>query len=145
MSGDGAPVSVRERLTTLEDRKSTLQAQIARNPVSPVVRFHPNYADLYRKKVGELAGLLSDEATRDDAMTAIRSLVDRIEVRAGTKRGETEVTLVGTLAGILALGTNKNAAPEGGGTFLLVAGGRIDLDRTSEEVPISTASTKRCF
>ena len=122
LSGDGAPVSVRERLTTLEDRKSTLQAQIARNPVSPVVRFHPNYADLYRKKVGELAGLLSDEATRDDAMTAIRSLVDRIEVRAGTKRGETEVTLVGTLAGILALGTKTNAAPEGGGTFLLVAG-----------------------
>jgi hypothetical protein len=56
--------------------------------------------------------------------------VNRIEVRAGAKRGETEVTLVGTLAGILALGTNKNAAPEDGGTFLLVAGGRIDLDRT---------------
>ena len=48
--------------------------------------------------------------------------VNRIEVRAGAKRGETEVTLVGTLAGILALGTNKNAAPEDGGTFLLVAG-----------------------
>ncbi|WP_294610491.1 recombinase family protein [uncultured Roseovarius sp.] len=122
MSGDGAPASVRDRLTTLEDRKSALQAQIARNPVSPVVRFHPNYADLYRKKVGELAGLLTDESTREDAMTAIRSLVDRIEVRAGAKRGETEVTLVGTLAGILALGTNKNAAPEDGGTFLLVAG-----------------------
>ena len=122
MSGDGAPASVRDRLTTLEDRKSALQAQIARNPVSPVVRFHPNFADLYRKKVGELAGLLTDESTREDAMTAIRSLVDRIEVRAGAKRGETEVTLVGTLAGILALGTNKNAAPEDGGTFLLVAG-----------------------
>jgi site-specific DNA recombinase len=122
MSGDVAPASVRDRLTTLEDRKSALQAQIARNPVSPVVRFHPNYADLYRKKVGELAGLLSDESTREDAMTAIRSLVDRIEVRAGDKRGETEVTLVGTLAGILALGTNKNAVPEDGGTFLLVAG-----------------------
>jgi len=122
MSGDGAPASVRDRLTALEDRKSALQAQIARNPVSPVVRFHPNYADLYRKKVGELAGLLSEEATRADAMTAIRSLVDRIEVRAGAKRGETEVTLVGTLAGILALGTNKNAAPKDGGTFLLVAG-----------------------
>ncbi|MCZ0813534.1 recombinase family protein [Roseovarius sp. EGI FJ00037] len=122
MSGDGAPASVRDRLTTLEDRKSALQAQIARNPVSPVVRFHPNYVDLYRKKVGELAGLLSDESTREDAMTAIRSLVDRIEVRAGVKRGETEVTLVGTLAGILALGTNTNAALKDGGTCLLVAG-----------------------
>ncbi len=57
-------------------------------------------------------------------MTAIRGLVARIEMRAGTKRGETEVTLVGTSAGILALGTNKNAAAEGGGTFLLATGGR---------------------
>ena len=43
-------------------------------------------------------------------MTAIRGLIDRIEVRAGAKRRETEVSLVGTLAGILDLGTNKNAA-----------------------------------
>ena len=84
--------------------------------------FHPNYADLYRKKVGELALLLSGEDTREQAMTAIRSLINRIEVRSGAKRGETNVTLVGALAGILALGTNTNAAQEGGGTFLLVAG-----------------------
>ena len=90
--------------------------------VSQVVDFHPNYADLYQRKVSELGKLLRSEDTREEAMTAIRSLVDRIEVRAGTKRGETEVTLIGALAGILALGTNKNAAPEGGGTFLLVAG-----------------------
>jgi site-specific DNA recombinase len=124
MSGDGAPDSVRERLTKLENRKSILQAQLARSAVSPVVSFHPNYADFYRKKVGELAGLLSNEATRDDAMTAIRSLVDRIEVRAGTKRGVTDVTLVGTLATILALRTNENARSSDatGGTFLLVAG-----------------------
>jgi hypothetical protein len=51
-------------------------------------------------------------------------LVDRIEVRAGAKRGETEVTLVGRLAGILALGTNKNTRSDEatGGTFLMVAG-----------------------
>ena len=90
--------------------------------VLQVVDFHPNYADLYQCKVSELGKLLRSEDTREEAMTAIRSLVDRIEVRAGTKRGETEVTLIGALAGILALGTNKNAAPEGGGTFLLVAG-----------------------
>ena len=41
---------------------------------------------------------------------------------SASKRGETDVRLVGALAGILALGTIKNAAPEGGGTFLLVAG-----------------------
>ena len=121
-SGDGAPGSVREELKKLEDRKAHLIAQQNRAAVSQVVDFHPNYADLYQRKVSELGKLLRSEDTREEAMTAIRSLVDRIEVRAGTKRGETEVTLVGTLAGILALGTNKNAALEGGGTFLLVAG-----------------------
>ena len=88
----------------------------------PVVDFHPNYADRYRRKVSELGKLLRSEDAREEAMDAIRGLIDRIEVRAGTKRGETEVTLVGTLAGILALATNKNAARKGGGTFLLVAG-----------------------
>jgi hypothetical protein len=90
--------------------------------VLPVVDFHPKYADLYRRKVSELGELLSTEDTYEEAMTAIRGLIDRIEVWAGTKRGETKVTLVGALAGILELGTNENAAREGGGTFLLVAG-----------------------
>jgi len=36
----------------------------------------------------------------------------------------------GTLAGILALGTNKNAALEDGGTLLLVAGAGIAQTRT---------------
>ena len=121
-SGDGAPDSVRSELTKLEDRKAHILAQQKRTAISPVLDFHPNYAELYRKKVDELALLLSGEDTREEAMTSIRSLVDRIEVRAGIKRGETDVTLVGALAGILALGTNKNATPEGGGTFLLVAG-----------------------
>jgi DNA invertase Pin-like site-specific DNA recombinase len=121
-SGDGAPGSVREELKKLEDRRSHIIAQQKRAAVSPVIDFHPNYADLYRRKVSELGKLLRSEDTREEAMTAIRGLIDGIEVRAGTKRGKTEVTLVGTLAGILALGTKKTAALEGGGTFLLVAG-----------------------
>ena len=121
-SGDGAPGSVREELAKLEDRKAHITAQQKKETVSPVVDFHPNYADLCRRKVSELGRLLGSDDSREEAMAAIRGLIDRIEVRAGAKRGETEVTLVGALAGILALGTNNNAAPEGGGTFLLVAG-----------------------
>ncbi len=124
MSGDGAPASVRDRLTALEARKADLQAQLARRQISAAIAFHPNYAELYSKVVSKIATLLAQEDTRADAMEAIRSLVDRIEVCAGAKRGETEVTLVGRLAGILALGTNKNTRSDEatGGTFLLVAG-----------------------
>ena len=121
-SGDGVPESVRSELTKLENHKAHLLAQQRRAADSPDVDFHPNFTDLYRKKIDELALLLTVEDNREEAMRAVRSLVERIEVRAGSKRGETEVTLVGTLAGILALGTNTNAATEGGGTFLLVAG-----------------------
>jgi hypothetical protein len=129
-SVDGAPEYVRSELQKLEDRNVYILDQEKRAAVSPVVYFHPNYADLYRKKVGELTLLLSGEDTREDAVNAIRSLTERIEVGAGAKRGETDVTLVGTSARILALGTNTNAAPEGGGTFLLVAGGRNHRCRT---------------
>lgn len=121
-SGDGAPESVRSELKNLENRKAKIVSEKARLAVSPVVDFHPNYAEIYRRKIKELGQLLSDEGSREKAMEAIRSLIDRIEIRAGTERGACEVTLVGALAGILALGTNKNAAPRGGGTFLLVAG-----------------------
>lgn len=66
-------------------------------------------------------------------MEAVRSLVDRIEVSAGAKRGEIEVTLVGRLAWILALGTDKNTRSDDatGGIISLVAGVRSDFDRTS--------------
>jgi site-specific DNA recombinase len=120
-SGDGAPESVRSELARLEERKAHILSQKARLAVSPVVAFHPNYADLYHRKIKELGQLLSDEDSRQEAMEAIRSLVDRIEVRAGAKRGICEVTLVGALAGILSFATNKNTTREGG-TNLLVAG-----------------------
>jgi hypothetical protein len=66
----------------------------------------------------------TERAHRSVVAEGIRSLVDRIEVRAGAKRGLTDVTLVGTLATILALGTNENARSTDatGGTFFLVAG-----------------------
>jgi hypothetical protein len=64
-------------LTTLEARKVDLQPQLDRSEVSSVVAFHPNYADLYRKKMSEVADLLANEETREEAMTAIRSLERR--------------------------------------------------------------------
>ena len=76
---------------------------------------------LYRRKVGQLVLLLEDHDLRFEAMEAIRSLIDHIEVHPGNKRGDCSLVLVGALAGILAFATNKNTTHEGG-TFLLVAG-----------------------
>jgi site-specific DNA recombinase len=86
-----------------------------------VISIHPNLPELYRRKVSDLTSLLEDETSKPEAMDIIRSLIERIDVHPGPKRGQSKLTLVGALAGILAFATNKNTAPEGG-TFLLVAG-----------------------
>ena len=87
---------------------------------------HPNIAELYRRKVQDLQTLLEDESSRPQAMEIMRSMVDRIEVSPGTKRGEPEVLLVGALASILdyAATPTKNAASygDGVGRVLMVAG-----------------------
>lgn len=94
---------------------------------------HPNIGELYAKKVGKLPVLLTDDATRPQAMDIIRSLIDRIEVTEGTERGKPDVVLIGALAAILAF-TQKNTAAlisENDGRVLLVAGAHSHLYRTS--------------
>ena len=84
---------------------------------------HPNLPELYRKKVGKLQQALQYEATRPQVVETIRSLVDRIEILPGEARGRCEVTIVGSLAQILAFAQKTTAAlTGGGGTSLMVAG-----------------------
>ncbi len=123
VSGDGPPGAIRRKLEGLEARKRDLEAILSPSARDNVVEFHPNLPELYRKKVANLADLLADERSRPEAMDAIRSLIDKIEVRPGPKRGESDVTLIGVLAGILELSqTNTAARRPSGGTCLLVAG-----------------------
>ena len=122
-SGDGAPGAIRDKLADLEARKRSLEKELKTRPGANVVEIHPNFPDLYRRKVAELGNLLADNDERPRAMGAIRELIDRIEVLPGLKRGACQVTL----AGILAFNQNATAAQEGGGTFLLVAGARNQL------------------
>lgn len=125
VSGDGDPASVRSMLTDLETKKRTLNRQIEDAASEPKIEIHPNISELYRRKVNQLQGLLDDDATRPMAVEIIRSLIDRIEVRAGAKRGRPDVVLVGALAQILeyACSENKTAASGGdGGRVLVVAG-----------------------
>jgi hypothetical protein len=88
------------------------------------IAIHPNFQELYRRKVVRLQQILDDEATRPQAVEVIRSLIERIEVHPGQKRGQCEVIIVGALAQILAYARQKTtAAPlRDGGTFLMVAG-----------------------
>ena len=88
---------------------------------------HPNIAELYRRKINELQTLFTDETKRPRAMEIVRSMIERIDILPGAKRGEAEVLLVGALASILDYASRpeqQNAAVGDGGVgrVLLVAG-----------------------
>ena len=80
--------------------------------------------EAYRRRVGELASLLEDPDLRDEAMEAIRSMIERIVV-APRDGGGVHLDLHGDLARILALGSENAKTPlrcEAGFLLILVAG-----------------------
>ena len=130
--GDGDPGIVRDELARLQQRKSEIEASLRHDLNKNVVIPHPNLVQIYAKKVENLREVLNDETARPEAMEIIRSLIDRIEVYPGQRRGQCDVALVGALAGILALAQKETTAASGkdDGTFLMVAGARSHLYRT---------------
>jgi site-specific DNA recombinase len=132
VGGEGDPGSVREQLRQLEGRQRELSIELeGQTPVA--VAIHPNLPDLYRRKVAKLQQLVSDEATRPQAVEIVRSLIDRVEVHPGRERGKCELTVVGALAQILTFAQKKATAGQSrpdGGTSLMVAGARNHLYRT---------------
>jgi len=123
--GDGDPGAVRGSLKELENRKRALERQLSEAGSASTIVLHPNVAEHYRRKVKELQTLLTDDATRQQAMEIVRSLIDHIAVHRGEERGKPDVILVGTLASILeyACAETKSAASGGdGGRVLMVAG-----------------------
>jgi hypothetical protein len=72
----------------------------------------------------ELQTLLADEIARPQAMDAIRSMIERIDVHHGQERGKPNVILVGALAQILGFAQQtKTAASKGDGGRVLMAVG----------------------
>ena len=122
--GDGDPRLVAPELTTLEQRKMDIEAQLNAAEPDDNIELHPNMAELYRKKVEDLQDILLDEVTRPEAIDIFRSLIERIEINQGNKRGACDVVLFGALASVLAFLQQKTTAASGrdDGTFLMVAG-----------------------
>jgi site-specific DNA recombinase len=127
VGGEGDPGSVATTLKDLEAQKAVLDADLKQVAETNFVDIHPNVGELYRRKVGELQGLLAGEATRVEAMGRIRELIERIEIHPGAKRGQPEVILVGALASLLDFACAKtttaaNGNSVDGGRVLMVAG-----------------------
>jgi len=122
---DDAPVrALKEELRELEVRQDRLRAQMA-EAAAPMPLLHPGMAELYRRKVEDLHGALENDATRDEAMELIRSVVDSVVLTP--EHGRLRIDLKGELAAILALTTGEKIKPGFGGRALaeqmkLVAG-----------------------
>ena len=109
---DGVPArTVKDEMIALEAREDELNALLANRPAAEPA-LHPNLAHIYREKVAALHEALADPATKDEAFSIIRTLID--EVRLVPENGELRVEIRGALAGILSLSaTNAKTARVG--------------------------------
>ncbi|WP_083224971.1 recombinase family protein [Sphingomonas panacis] len=100
-----------DRLLDLEANEEVLRATMAEVPAD-TPDIHPNIANIYAKKVERLADALNRPQDRDEAAEAIRSLIKRVTLTPGAKRGEINITLHGEFGAILqwlgAGGSRKN-------------------------------------
>jgi site-specific DNA recombinase len=96
------------QLEALETEVACLQAA-ASAPAPSAVRLHPGLADNYRRKVTALGEALKDAGQRDPAVSGLRDLIARVEVRHDG--GGWMVELQGELEALVALGLAKEKAP----------------------------------
>ena len=117
---DGIPaLTLKDELMTLETTKTELETRLAAAP-EPIPRLHPNLAEVYRKKVANLADALNEENTPSEAAEAIRGLID--EIRLVQKDGDLKIELYGELAALIALANEHPRGKTSGVQVTLVAG-----------------------
>ncbi|WP_318527508.1 recombinase family protein [Defluviimonas sp. WL0002] len=97
---------LKEKLTSLEDRRAELDAALSAPAPSPV-RLHPNLSEIYRRKVMALAETLADPEIRTAALDTIRGLINAVTVHE--RSDGTTVELEGAITAMIEL-----AQPEAG-------------------------------
>jgi site-specific DNA recombinase len=123
---DGVPaLTLKNELTDLEARKQELEHSLKRAP-APVVRLHPNLAQLYSRKVADLTNALNADAHRHEASETIRTLID--EVRLVPTEGKLDIELFGELGALINLANDNPRTKEAGVQVTLVAGARNCLN-----------------
>jgi site-specific DNA recombinase len=103
--------AMKVRMTELERQKAEIAARLAQAP-QPVPAIHPNMADAYRRKVERLVETLDHPEIRHEAAGELRSIIARIVLTPGEKRGQLHASLHGELPAILDFANdNGHSAP----------------------------------
>ena len=121
--------SLQQKLEEFEARKIELEDLLA-GPAPAPVRLHPNLAEIYRRKVSELEDALAEPEVRDEALSILRPLIEKIVLRP--QENGFEIELIGEIVAMVALGQEartpkaKKAALDAGTTcsVKVVAGAR---------------------
>jgi site-specific DNA recombinase len=113
---DQPPQILVAEMRSLEARKAEIEVRLD-VPEEPRPLIHPNLAEVYRHKVAELNKALDEDASRDEAIELIRTLIERITLTPS--KNELQINLKGELAGILELcqaGKTKHGADSSAGS-----------------------------
>ena len=95
-----SPASIKDELSTLEQRKETLTSSLTELPPEQLL-LHPSMVVLYRAKITRLQRFLESSEKNYEALDLIRSLVSEITLMP--VNGELKLDLKGELANILNL------------------------------------------
>lgn len=97
---------LQDKLDELTRQKAEQEKALA-NPLNPLPRLHPSIAEVYRRKVSDLAETLKDGQIRDKALELLRGLIDGV-VMHQTETGF-EIELSGDILAMVALGLTQGA------------------------------------
>lgn len=118
--------AVCDKLRNLEGRLRQLEAAPTLEPST--VQWHPNAVDLYKLKVADLAASLNaDPLSREEAVKALRGLIDRIVAKSLPAPGQFDLELHGHLAAALNMARHVNDGGEEGIRTLDTAFDRITV------------------
>ena len=91
----------------VQGRKEELEALLASTKEEKVL-FHPMMANRYQKEIRHLLSSLNAKEGRAEAITILRSLIDRIVITPTETGDRLTVDLMGDLAGILSIATAQD-------------------------------------
>jgi len=102
--------ALRTALLNLEEKKVGIEGRLAGFERPSVVELPQNLGDLYRRKVERLQNVLNaEDATRHDAVSILRSLIDTIILRPGKERGNMMIDVCGQPEGLFLLASGKSS------------------------------------
>ena len=136
-----ASAALLTKLTAFEEDLEVLEKALQPQEPAPLY-FHPNLAQHYERLVYDLRALLSKSGCKQEAVTALRKLIDRIDL-VPSECG-LSIDIVGNLAAMLQLtmpNTQKAASKETVFAISLVAGAGFTQTPTRTDSPYNYISS----